>query len=71
MRVRKNYAMGKDKYYFMIKSVPNNITIFRKTREAALDAFRKYKSAGKEIEWLGKWDGKQFTEDSVPAAVNA
>ena len=70
MRMRKKYAMGKDKYYFTIKSVPNNITIFRKTREAAVTAFKKYKRAGKEIEWLGKWNGKEFTESSMPAAAS-
>ncbi len=71
MRLRKKYAMGKGKYYFTIKSVPNNITIFRKTKAAAVAAFRKYQKAGKEIEWLGKWDGKKFTEDSMPAALKA
>jgi hypothetical protein len=63
--------MGKGKYYFMIKSVPNNITIYRKTKEAALAAYRKYEKAGKEIEWLGKWDGKKFTDSSFPAAQTA
>ena len=66
MRMRKKYAMGKDKYYFTIKSAPNNITIFRKSKEAAVNAYRKYKKAGKEIEWLGKWNGKEFTENSTP-----
>lgn len=55
----------------MIKSVPNNITIFRKTKEAAMSAFCKYKNAGKEIEWLGKWDGKEFKEASLPAGAGA
>ncbi|MCO6492190.1 MAG: hypothetical protein J5I98_27480 [Phaeodactylibacter sp.] len=71
MRIRKKYTMGKDKYYFTIKSVPNNITIFRKTKEAAITAFEKYRRAGKEIEWLGKWDGKEFKESNIPAAVSA
>ncbi len=71
MRLRKKYPLGKGKYYFMIKSVPNNITIFRKTKEAAMSAFCKYKNAGKEIEWLGKWDGKEFKEASLPAGAGA
>jgi hypothetical protein len=66
MRSKKNFAMGKGKYYFTVKSVPNNITIFRKTKEAAVEAFRSYKSVGKEVEWLGRWDGKKFTESTVP-----
>ncbi len=67
MRWKKNYTMGKGKYYFTIKSTPNNITIFRKTKQAAVDAFMTYKRLGKEVEWLGKWDGKKFTESSEPA----
>lgn len=71
MRLRKKFPMGKNKYYFTIKAVPNNITIFRKSKQAAMDAFQKYQRAGKEIEWLGKWDGKKFTEESMPAALNS
>lgn len=66
MRLKKNFPLGKGKYYFQIKAVPNNITIFRKTRQAALQAFQRYKALGKDIEWLGKWDGQQFTESAVP-----
>ena len=66
MRMKKNYAMGEGKYYYTIKSTPNNITIFRKNKKAALDAFMTYKRLGKEIEWLGKWDGKKFTEIAPP-----
>jgi hypothetical protein len=69
MRWKKKYTMGKGKYYFTIKSTPNNITIFRKKKQAAIDAFLKYKQLGKEIEWLGKWDGKKFTESSPPAVT--
>lgn len=71
MRLRKNFSMGKDKYYFTIKSVPNNITIYRKSKEAAMAAYRKYEKAGKEIEWLGKWDGKKFVESNTPAPQTA
>ncbi len=69
MKLRKNFAMGKGKYYFTIKSVPNNITIFRKSKDAAIATFKKYQKAGKEIEWLGKWDGKKFVDSSMPAAL--
>ena len=47
MRIRKKYAMGEGKYYFTIKSVPNNITIFRKSKEAAVSAFKSIKKRGK------------------------
>jgi len=66
MRSKKNFAMGKGKYYFTVKSVPNNITIFRKTKDAAAEAFLSYKSVGNEVEWLGRWDGKKFQESTPP-----
>lgn len=69
MRLKKNYVMGEGKYYFTIKSTPNNITIFRNTKKAAADAFLKYKKLGKEVEWLGKWDGKKFQESTPPAVA--
>jgi len=59
--------MGKGKYYFTIKSTPNNITMYRKTKKAAIDAYHRYQQLGKECEWLGKWDGKKFTEGGSPA----
>ena len=71
MKFSKNFSPGKGKYYFTIKSVPNNITISRKNKDAAASAFRRYLKAGKEIEWLGKWDGKKFTESNPPNAVAA
>ncbi len=66
---KKNFTMGKDKWYFTIKSIPNNITIYRKTKESAARAFVQYQKAGKEVEWLGKWDGKKFTENNPPLAA--
>jgi hypothetical protein len=68
MRSKKNFTMGKGKWYFTIKSTPNNITMYRKTKQAAADAFTRYRRLGKEVEWLGKWDGKKFQESSSPAA---
>lgn len=62
--------MGKGKYYFTIKSSPNNITIYRKTFKAASDAYLKYLALGKECEWLGKWDGKKFDKSKAPSVPN-
>ncbi|NRB61858.1 MAG: hypothetical protein HRU40_02305 [Saprospiraceae bacterium] len=67
MRSKKNFTMGKGKYYFTIKSTPNNITMFRQSKQAAVDTYMRYRRLGKEVEWLGKWDGKKFTESSVPS----
>lgn len=65
MRVKRNFEWGKGKYYFTIKSFPTNITIYRKTKEAASLAFMRYKQVGKDVEWHGKWDGKEFTETNL------
>ena len=66
---RKNFDWGKGKYYLKIDSIPNNITLFRKTKEAAFITFKRYNDVGKQIEWLGKWNGKEFVDDKVPASL--
>jgi hypothetical protein len=71
MRPNKNISLGKDKYYFTIKSTPNNITIYRSTRKAAADAFLNYRKIGKDCEWLGKWNGKKFEDSTTPVANTA
>lgn len=63
--------MGKGNWYFTIKSIPNNITIYRKSKEAAAETYKKYQRAGKEVEWLGKWDGKKFIENAPPVKASA
>lgn len=65
MRVKRNFEWGKGKYYFTIKSFPTNITIYRKSKDAAALAFQRYKQVGKDVEWHGKWDGKEFVETSL------
>jgi hypothetical protein len=70
MRPKKSFALGEGKYYFTVKSIPNNITMFRKTRESAVEAFRRYRSLGKECEWLGQWDGKKFVESNPPVLAD-
>ena len=69
MRYKKGFNYAKSTYYFTVKAIPNNITIYRKTKEAAVDAYQKYVSLGKDIEWLGKWNGKQFVEANPPVPV--
>ena len=67
MRPSKKFDFGTGKYYLTINSIPNNVTIFRNNKKAALDAFRKYSEVGKKIEWLGKWNGKKFMETNIPS----
>ena len=64
MKYRKNFALGKGKYYLTIKSYPNNITLSRNSKERAEQAYESYKSVGKDVEWLGMWDGKDFVDSN-------
>ncbi|HFA49317.1 MAG TPA: hypothetical protein ENJ95_09900 [Bacteroidetes bacterium] len=66
-RSRKKFDYGEGKYYFTIKSIPNNITMHRDTKEAAQEAYRKYKAIGKTVEWQGRWGGKKFAETTAPS----
>lgn len=68
-RSTKKFEYAKDIYYFNIKKgYNNNITIKRKDKQLALDAFKNYLTTQKgKCEWLGKWDGKKFIEDSYDA----
>jgi hypothetical protein len=62
----KKFDFGKGIYYFTIKKDFNNsITIKRSDKKKALLAYSNYLKTYKEkCEWLGKWDGKQFTESN-------
>lgn len=69
MRRKKGFEFGKGKYYFTIVDFPNNITMHRLDKESASRDFLRYKALGKNVEWLGKWDGKNFQETKSPQPV--
>ena len=58
--------MGKGSYYFNVKSGQQMITISRKDKQTAVNAFLSYKKVGKTCEWLGCWNGKTFNETTPP-----
>ncbi len=64
---KKNFAMGKGKYYFNVKTGQQSITIKREARDEAELAYKKYISLGKHCEWLGKWNGKEFADTTLTA----
>jgi hypothetical protein len=64
--MKKNYSLGKGKYYFNVKAGHANITIHRASKRDALNTYESYKKVGKEVEWLGKWNGKKFIEATEP-----
>ncbi len=63
---KKSFAMGKGVFYIKVKTGPTKITIKRKEKKDAIDAYFSYVKIGKEVEWLGKWDGKKFQENETP-----
>ena len=71
MRSGKKFDYAEGKYYITIKTSPNNITMYRKTKAAAREAYIKYDSLGKTVEWQGRWNGKTFTETSPPSYEHA
>lgn len=64
-RRKKGFEFGEGVYYFTIKGGRNNITMHRKDKNTAISVFNRYESVGKDIEWLGKWDGSKFVESNL------
>ncbi|MEL6923152.1 MAG: hypothetical protein AAFO94_03820, partial [Bacteroidota bacterium] len=62
----KNYSMGVGNYYFKISASMQNIMIKRTSKAEAIRTFLNYKKLGKSCEWLGKWEGKKFSETTAP-----
>ena len=60
--MKKNFALGIGNYYFTIKNGGNNIMIKRKKKQEAVYAYESYQKLGKDCEWHGCWDGKNFVE---------
>lgn len=63
---RKNFELGKGKYYFNILSGPQKVTIHRTEKHKAIQTYQSYIRLGKDCEWLGMWDGQKFQETSEP-----
>ena len=66
MKLKLKYPLGKGKYYFQIRSGLKDILIHRKEKEVAVRKLLEYRKNGKIGQWLGKWNGKKFEEESIP-----
>jgi len=62
----KYFKMAAGHYYFHLKSGQQNILMYRKSKEAAVDAYYRYVKVGKNCDWLGKWTGRKFEDNAVP-----
>ena len=65
MKRKKGFDFSEGTYYLTVTSSPNNITLHRKNKESAIHAYNRYKAIGKDVEWHGKWNGKQFEESNL------
>ena len=66
MASSKKFTMGKGKYYFNVKTGQFKITINRDNRKDAERMYQSYHKVGKQVEWLGKWNGKDFEIEKEP-----
>jgi len=64
--VKKHFTLGVGKYYFNIRTGQQNITMSRADKKEATYAYLKYVELGKDVEWLGRWEGKKFSETTAP-----
>ncbi len=70
MRKKKGFKMTTGHFFFNIKAGhQNTITISRQTKAEAVRAFNDYKKQRKDCEWLGQWDGKNFTDTDITEAA--
>ena len=66
MATKKHFTLGKGKYYFNVRSGHANITIKRESKRDAVSTYKAYQKVGKNVEWLGQWNGKKFIENTEP-----
>lgn len=64
--MKKKFELGVGKYYFNIRNGQQNITLSRSEKSDAVYAYLNYVELGKECEWLGRWEGKKFSENTAP-----
>ncbi|KAA3637931.1 MAG: hypothetical protein DWQ02_05895 [Bacteroidetes bacterium] len=63
MRKTKDFKKTQGHYFFNIKmGYQNTITITRETKDEAVYAYKGYLKQGKDCQWLGMWDGKNFVD---------
>ena len=63
MARKSHYKKAIGSYFFNIKMGYNNtIVISRKNKSDAEYAFENYIKQKKVVEWLGKWEGKKFSD---------
>ncbi|MFK7773931.1 MAG: hypothetical protein AB8F94_17400 [Saprospiraceae bacterium] len=65
--MKKKFELGVGKYYFNIRNGQQNITLSRAEKSDAVYTYLNYVQLGKDCEWLGKWEGKKFSDNTAPS----
>jgi len=65
--VKKHFTLGIGKYYFNIRNGQQKITICRAEKKDAVYAYLNYLELKKDVEWMGRWEGKKFSETESPS----
>ncbi len=65
--MKKHFTLGVGKWYFNIRTGQQNITMSRAEKKDAVYAYLNYLELGKDCEWLGRWEGKKFSETTAPS----
>jgi len=71
MSRNKNFKYAKGVYYFNVRNGQQNITIKRVKKNEAVMAYSGYKQNGKDVTWLGCWNGKKWDESTAPTKAVA
>ena len=54
-----------ENYYLKIKTPCNSTKIARPTKASAKAAYLYYLDKGREVIWLGKWNGHSFEDTTI------
>lgn len=54
-----------EKYYLKVKTPQQEKLVSRKNKQAAIEAYKHYKSLGWLTEWKGKWTGGKFEDTQL------
>ena len=54
-----------EKYYLTLKTQNSSTKIARSTKAAAKAAYQYYLHQGREVIWLGKWNGQSFEDTNI------
>ena len=54
-----------ERYYLKIMTPNSSTTITRSTKASAMIAYQYYHDQGREVIWLGKWNGQTFEDTTI------